>query len=210
MKKSLRNVAEAYDRTAPFYDLINRVYFFGRDSQFRSILVENLNLKPNYTVLNLCFGTGLDFAFLHDKLDDQSTIIGVDLSIHMMHQSKQKKDSQKMNLIRADIGYLPFSDNTFHAIMVSFCLKITPTYNTTMKELVRVLKLNGRLGILANHKPQGLMGKIITKILSATAKINFGINLTEHLPKELIIIKNQIMYGNLVELIIVKNINKTI
>jgi demethylmenaquinone methyltransferase/2-methoxy-6-polyprenyl-1,4-benzoquinol methylase len=210
MKKSLRNVAEAYDRTAPFYDLLNRVYFFGRDSQFRSLLVENLNLKPNYTVLDLCFGTGLDFSFLQDKMDDRGTIVGVDLSLQMLQQSKEKKGSQKMNLIRADIGHLPFRDYTFNAIMVSFCLKIIPTYEPTIKELTRVLQLHGRIGILANHKPQDLKGKIITKILSVTAKIDYEINLTKHINKKFTIIKNIIMHGDLVQLIIVENIKKTI
>lgn len=94
MKKSLRNVTEAYDRAAPFYDLLNRVYFFGRDSQFRSLLVDNLNLKPNYTVLNLCFGTGLDFSFLQEKMDDRGTIVGVDLSLQMLQQSKGKSKNE--------------------------------------------------------------------------------------------------------------------
>ena len=110
-----------------------------------------------------------------------------------------------MNLIRADISHLPFRDNTFNAIMVSFCLKITPTYDTSIKEMVRVLQINGRLGILANHKPQGLVGKIITAILGATAKIDFDINLKEHLDDEITIIKNKIMHGDLVQLLIVEN-----
>ena len=207
MKKSLNNVTEAYDKTAPFYDLLNHVYFFGRDSQFRSIIVENLNLKPYDTVLDLCFGTGLDFSFLLDKLDNRGTIIGVDLSLQMLQRSKEK-GNRKMNLIRADVAHLPVRDTTFNAIMISFCLRITPTYTSTIKELARVLQLCGKLGILANHKPQGLVGKLITTMLSAILKIDFGISLSKHIKKEFTIISNKLMHGALVQLIIGERIKK--
>jgi demethylmenaquinone methyltransferase/2-methoxy-6-polyprenyl-1,4-benzoquinol methylase len=207
MKKSLKTVTEAYDKTASFYDLLNHVYFFGRDSQFRSIIVENLNLKPNDMVLDLCFGTGLDFSFLLDMLDDRGTIIGVDISLQMLQRSKEK-GNRKMNLIRADVAHLPFRDNIFNAIMVSFCLRITPTYTSTIKELARVLQLCGKLGILANHKPQGLVGKLITTMLRATLKIDFEINLSKHINKEFTIISNKLMYGALVQLIIGEHIKK--
>jgi demethylmenaquinone methyltransferase/2-methoxy-6-polyprenyl-1,4-benzoquinol methylase len=208
MKKTIRSVKESYDKVASLYDLMNRLYFFGKDKEFRSRIVESLNLKPSSIVLNLCCGTGLDFPYLLHKTGDQGIIVGVDLSSQMLRQATQKKGVQKLNLIKADIDHLPFKDKTFNAIM-SFCLKITPTYDASIKELARVLQLTGRIGILANHKPQGLLGNIITKILSVMAKIDFEINLQELFDREFTIIENEKTHRDLVQLLILENVKKS-
>jgi len=205
MPKTIREVVAAYNKSAPLYDLMNRVYFFGRDKRFRSTLAERLILKPGDAVLDLCCGTGLDFPFLLQKIKNQGTLFGVDLSSEMLQQVKKKIGSEGVNLVRSDAAHLAFRDKTFDAILVSFCLKITPAYKKAIEEAARVLKLAGRMGILANHKPSGplrLLGIILTKVLSAMAKIDFEIDLKEHLSKKFIIVEDRILYRGLVRFLV--------
>lgn len=201
MPKTIREVVVAYKKAAPLYDLMNRVYFFGRDKRFRSMLVERLKLNPDDAVLDLCCGTDLDFPFLLKKIKIRGTLFGVDLSSNMLQQAKGKIGSEGVNLVRSDAAHLPFRDENFDAILVSSCLKITPAYEKTIEEAARFLKLAGRMGILANNKPSRslwLPGIILTKVLSAMAKIEFEINLKGHLSKKFIIIEDRRMHGDLV------------
>lgn len=169
------------------------------------MLAERLFLKSGDAVLDLCCGTGLAFPVLLQKIKTQGTLLGVDVSSEMLQQAKKKTRSEEVNLVRSDAAHLAFTNNTFDAIFVSFCLKITPAYEKTIEEAARVVKPAGRIGVLANHKPYGLLwllGIILTKILSAMAKIDFEINLKEYLSKKFIIIEDRKMYGGLVQLLV--------
>ncbi len=201
MPKTIREVAVAYRKAAPLYDLLNCVYFFGRDKRYRSMLAERLNLKLGGSVLDLCCGTGLNFPFLLQKIKNQGTVLGVDLTSEMLQHTKKRIKNGEVTLLRSDVTHLAFRDKTFDTIFVSFCLKITPAYEKTIEEAARVLKSAGRIGVLSNHKPSGslrLLGIILTKILSAMAKIDFEINLKEHLSKRFRIIEHGTMHGGLV------------
>ena len=198
MSKTTKDVLIAYDRTAPLYDLLNKFYFFGRDKRFRSMLTESLDLRPGYIVLDLCSGTGLDFSFITKKIKPQGMLLGVDLSSEMLKQSKKKIGSKEIYLVRSDAANLPFYDQIFDAILVSFCLKIIPTYEVAIEELSRVLKVNGRVGVLANHKPTEALkfpGFVLTKLLSKISKIKFEISLRDLLAKKFNIFEDKIIYG---------------
>ncbi len=202
MPKTTKGVEAAYDKAAPLYNLMNHIYFFAKDKRFRSMLVERLNPKPGDTVLDICCGTGLNFPFLLQKVKIRGTLLGVDLSSEMLQQAKRKAESEGVNLVRSDAAHLAFRDRTFDATLVSFCLKVTPTYEKAIEEAARVLKPAGRIGVLGNHKPSGplrFLGIILTKVLSAMAKIDYEVNLKEQLSRKFRIIEDKKMYGGLVQ-----------
>lgn len=205
MSKTVEEVSRTYDRAAPLYDLLNYIYFLGRDKQFRALLSEELNLKPDDIVLNICSGTGIDLPFLIPKIRNTGTLIGVDVSSEMIKQAKKKIKSKKVIFVRSDVGHLPFKKETFDTVLVSFCLKVTPMYKETINEVARILKPYGKIGVLGNHKPSGLLqlpGTIFTKVLSIKAKIDFEIDLREQLSKKFTIIEDQQLYGGLVQFLI--------
>jgi len=205
MPKTVDEVAVAYDKTAFFYDLMNQLYFFGRDKRFRSMLAERLAIKPGDVVLDLCCGTGINFPFLLRKIKIRGMLLAVDVSSEMLKLAKRKTGSKMVNLVRLDVAHLAFRDKTFDAIFVSFCLKITPTYEKAIEEIASVLKPKGRIGVLGNHKPSGLLrlpGILLTKVLSFMAKIDFEINLKEHLSKKFAIIEDREMHGGLVRFLV--------
>lgn len=141
--KTIREVVHAYEKAARLYDLMNLLYFFGRDKRFASMLVEKLTPDVNDTALNLCCGTGLDFPFLLKKTKNKVMLRGIDVSFEMLQQVRKKVRSvNALNLITSDAAHLPLRDRTCSAILVSFCLKVTPTYKKAIKEMARVLKPN--------------------------------------------------------------------
>jgi len=209
MSKDVRAVLVAYKRVAPLYDLMNQAYFLGRDKLFRSMLAERLTLRPGDVVLDLCCGTGVDFPFLLEKIGVQGNLSGLDLSFEMLQQAKKKIESERADLVNADAAYLPFRDRTYDGVFVSFCLKVTPSHEKCIEEASRVLKPNGKMGILANDKPRGrlrLPGIMLTKVLSAMAKIDFEVNLREHVSRKFIIVEDRKMHGGLVQFLVAEKL----
>jgi demethylmenaquinone methyltransferase/2-methoxy-6-polyprenyl-1,4-benzoquinol methylase len=158
-------------------------------------------------VLNPCCGTGLDFPYLRQEVDERGMIVGVDLCIPMLHRAK-KKGFVEMNLVRADIAHLPFRTKVFDAIMVSFCLKITPLTTKSINEMARVLQTTGKLGILANHKPNNAIKNLLAQFIGAMAKIDFTIDLEQFLSTEFTILEKNILYSDLVQVVIGESVKK--
>jgi ubiquinone/menaquinone biosynthesis C-methylase UbiE len=121
----------------------------------------------------------------------------------MLNQAKKKHSA--IPFVRADVAHLPFRNQVFDATVVTFCLRITLGLNLSLTELSRVLKPRGQLGVLANHKPDGLLGELITTIVGKMAKIDFTRDLEEQLHQSFTIIQNQLMYHNLVQLLVGEN-----
>ena len=204
MKKDLKEVAVAYSRDAALYRLMNRVYFLGRDKRYRSMIADRVVREPEDAVLDLCCGTGLDFPFIAQRTGGKGRMIGVDVSSGMLQQAN-KKIGREASLVRADAAHLPFIEGTFDAILVSFCLKITPTYKTAIEEASRVLKPSGRIGVLANADSSGpsrLLRPVIIKVLSAMFKIDFQIDLKSSLSERFAITEDRIVHGGLVEFLV--------
>jgi demethylmenaquinone methyltransferase/2-methoxy-6-polyprenyl-1,4-benzoquinol methylase len=207
MKKTLRKVLAKYDNSAPFYDLMNSLYFFGKDKRFRSILIKKSNPKPGDIVLDLCCGTGLDFPFLLKRIGMHGTLLGVDGSSEMLRQLKKKRLGGNLNLIRSDAAHIPLRDKILNVILVSFCLRITPELDTVLEEVTRVLKSDGRLAVLANSKPTGILrilGIVVTRLISLRCKVNFEIDLNEYISRRFRILEDRKMLGGLVQLLIGK------
>jgi len=205
MQKSFRKVLATYDNFAAFYDLMNGLYFFGRDKRFRSILVKKANLKTGDTVLDLCCGTGLNFPFILEKIGIQGTLVGVDVSSKMLRHSIERRLNGNVCLIRSDSAHLPLRNKSQDIILASFCLRITPTLDNVLDEIVRVLKSDGRLGVLANSSPTGtlkILGNMVTKLISLVNKVNFKINLNDYLFRKFKILEVKKMHSGLVELLV--------
>ena len=212
-RKRTGDVAAAYDKAARSYNLMNRLYFMGRDRRYRSMLVDRLDLKPEHVVLNLCCGTGLDFPFLLEQTKTTGKLVGADISSKMLRQARRKDPNKDVELVRSDAAHLPFPDRTFNAVLVSFCLKVTPEYKKAVEEAVRLLKYGGRIGVLANHKPSGplqLVGPMITSILSAMANIDFEIKLREFFSRKTAIVEDRKLHGGLVQLLVGEKSSKAI
>jgi len=204
MKKDLKEVAVAYSRDAALYSLMNRVYFLGRDKRYRSMIADRVVREPEDAVLDLCCGTGLDFPFIAQRTDGKGRMIGVDVSSGMLQQAN-KKIGREASFVRADAAHLPFIEGTFDAILVSFCLKTTPTYKTAIEEASRLLKPSGRIGVLANADSSGpsrLLRPVIIKVLSAMFKIDFQIDLKSSLSERFAITEDRIVHGGLVEFLV--------
>jgi demethylmenaquinone methyltransferase/2-methoxy-6-polyprenyl-1,4-benzoquinol methylase len=143
-------VQRMFDRIAPVYDAMNRVMTAGLDQRWRRATVREA-VRPGDRVLDACCGTG-DLAVAARRAG-AGEVIGVDFSERMLERARRK--APEVEWIRADVLALPLDDASFDCAVVGFGVRNVEDLAAGLKELRRVLRPGGRLGILEITKPRG-------------------------------------------------------
>jgi demethylmenaquinone methyltransferase/2-methoxy-6-polyprenyl-1,4-benzoquinol methylase len=134
-------VAEKYDRT-------NTVLALGQDRMWRRRTREALNLRPGEKVLDLAAGTG---ASTQELARSGAYAVGADFSVGMLRVGRRIRPS--VPLVAADALALPFADDTFDAVTISFGLRNIVDPSTALREMARVVKPGGRLVVCEFSHP---------------------------------------------------------
>jgi demethylmenaquinone methyltransferase/2-methoxy-6-polyprenyl-1,4-benzoquinol methylase len=148
-------VTQMFDNISGNYDDLNRVISLGIDVKWRKKVVDIVAKKNPENILDIATGTG-DLAILMSKTSAKK-IIGLDLSVGMLEVGKKKIADQnlsdKIDMIVGDSENIPFPDNHFDAITVSFGIRNFETLEKGLAEIYRVLKPNGVFVILETSVP---------------------------------------------------------
>jgi len=148
-------VAQMFDNISGNYDDLNRVISFGIDVKWRKKVVEIVSKNNPKKILDIATGTG-DLALMMSKLNPEK-IIGLDISAGMLEVARQKVAkanlSDKIEMIVGDSEKMPFDDNTFDAITVSFGVRNFAHLDTGLQEIRRVLKPGGTFVVLETSVP---------------------------------------------------------
>ena len=144
-------VRSMFDRIAPVYDVMNRVMTAGLDRRWRRLAVREV-VWPGDRVLDACCGTG-DLALADLKAGGRVT--GLDFSERMLERARAK--SSQIEWVQGDALALPFADGSFDGATVGFGARNLDDLEAGLRELRRVLRPGGRLGILEITRPRGLL-----------------------------------------------------
>jgi demethylmenaquinone methyltransferase/2-methoxy-6-polyprenyl-1,4-benzoquinol methylase len=142
-------VRRMFDRIAPVYDAMNRVMTAGLDQRWRRITVAE-TIRDGDRVLDACCGTG-DLAIAARKRG--SEVIGLDFSEPMLVRARKKAPS--ITWVQGDMLALPFDEASFDAVTVGFGVRNVTDLEAGLRELRRVLRDGGRVGILEITTPRG-------------------------------------------------------
>jgi demethylmenaquinone methyltransferase / 2-methoxy-6-polyprenyl-1,4-benzoquinol methylase len=142
-------VRRMFDRIAPVYDAMNHVMTAGLDRRWRRITIDE-TVRSDDRVLDACCGTG-DLAIA--ARGRGADVVGVDFSERMLERAARKEP--QVEWVRADVLALPFEDSSFDAVTVGFGVRNVEDLEAGMRELRRVLRPGGRLGILEITTPRG-------------------------------------------------------
>jgi demethylmenaquinone methyltransferase / 2-methoxy-6-polyprenyl-1,4-benzoquinol methylase len=162
-------VREMFTSIAPRYDLLNHVLSFNVDRmwwrgtarRFRHILA-----RSDARILDLCCGTGdMAFALRREARESLPQILGADFSHAMLQRANAKSQSSARNgavpgWIEADALKLPFPDAHFDLVTSAFGFRNLADYDAGLREIFRVLKLQGECGILDFGEPKGMLGSL--------------------------------------------------
>ena len=138
-----------FDRIAPVYDVMNHAMTGGLDRRWRRLTAEAV-VAPGDRVLDACCGTG-DLALAARAAG--GTVIGLDFSERMLERARRK--SSEIEWMEGDLLRLPFADGSFDAATVGFGARNVADLDAGLRELRRVVRPGGRLGILEIVRPKG-------------------------------------------------------
>jgi demethylmenaquinone methyltransferase/2-methoxy-6-polyprenyl-1,4-benzoquinol methylase len=148
-------VAQMFDNISGNYDGLNRVISLGIDMKWRKKVVALVAEKNPETILDIATGTG-DLVIMMSNTSAKK-IIGLDISAGMLEIGKKKieakKLSEKIEMVLGDSEKMPYPDNYFDAITVSFGIRNFETLEKGLAEIYRVLKPNGIFVILETSVP---------------------------------------------------------
>jgi len=155
--KKKTQVQSMFDGIAGRYDFLNHFLSLGIDMHWRKQSVKALELADGQMLLDVACGTG-DQGFAALKVADID-VVGLDFSFNMLELAKKKIDkrdlSEKFEVVQGDAENLPFQDDTFDALSISYGIRNVGTISAALSEFYRVLKPGGRLSILEFSEPQG-------------------------------------------------------
>jgi demethylmenaquinone methyltransferase/2-methoxy-6-polyprenyl-1,4-benzoquinol methylase len=144
-------VRRMFDRIAPVYDAMNRTMTAGLDRRWRRITVAAV-VRSGDRVLDVCCGTG-DLALA--ALPYSSEVDGVDFSPAMLERARLKASA--IEWVQGDALALPFEDASFDAVTVGFGVRNVEDLERALRELRRVVRPGGRVGILEITRPRGAL-----------------------------------------------------
>ena len=148
-------VTQMFDTISGNYDELNRVISMGIDVKWRKKVVQLVADTQPANILDIATGTGY-LAILMTATSAQK-IIGLDLSEGMLEIGRkkiaEKNLSQTIELIAGDSENIPFPDNHFDAITVSFGIRNFENLEKGLSEIYRVLKPNGIFVVLETSVP---------------------------------------------------------
>lgn len=138
-------VRQMFGRIVPRYDLFNTVSTFGQDQRWRRMVVALAAVPPEGSVLDVATGTGA-VAFALAGATPSARVTGVDFCEPMIATAREKAARHTGHLAFevGDVLSLPYADQTFDAVTVSFGVRNFADLPRGLAEMRRVLKPGGR------------------------------------------------------------------
>lgn len=158
--RSKASARRTYDGMSRWYDL-----FASSEKKFTNEGLKMLAVSSGEKVLEIGFGTG--DALLSLARDTQPELVyAIDLSPKMRAVAERKLEHAALGArVRFETGdavNLPYTDDFFDAVFMSFTLELfdTPEIPRVLAACKRVLKKDGRLGVVALEKEARLSVRI--------------------------------------------------
>ncbi|APC97500.1 bifunctional demethylmenaquinone methyltransferase/2-methoxy-6-polyprenyl-1,4-benzoquinol methylase UbiE [Francisella frigiditurris] len=152
-----KKVAGVFHSVAANYDLMNDLMSFGVHRLWKKTTVAKAGIRKGDRVLDLAGGTG-DLAYKFCQLvGDNGKVILSDINSSMLEVGKEKLTNKgcvgNIEYIQANAESLPFPDNYFDCITISFGLRNVTDKEKALESMYRVLKPGGKLLVLEFSKP---------------------------------------------------------
>jgi demethylmenaquinone methyltransferase/2-methoxy-6-polyprenyl-1,4-benzoquinol methylase len=145
-----RQALALFDGLPHHYRAMGALLSFGQDPRWRGMLVAAIDPRPGQRVLDVACGTGLvSFALARHGCE----VIGVDQSEPMLGVARaglaRAPDlARRVSFVAGQAERLPFGDGEFDALSFTYLLRYVDDQSATLRELARVVKPGGRIGMV--------------------------------------------------------------
>lgn len=156
-KRDPRKVEEMFSRIAARYDLLNHVLSLGLDIGWRKKVAKETGKIDCHRVLDVCTGTGDMAIELCRFWSGNAKVEGLDFSRELIEIGRGKVSEAGLNdKIAFKVGNaerLPFEDDWFDAVTITFGLRNINDRLKALKEFYRVTTTGGCFVCLEFSQP---------------------------------------------------------
>src|SRR3954447_9803116 len=123
-------------------------------------LLDRIGVKAGEDVLDVATGTG-NVALRAAAAG--ANVVGLDLTPELFATAWRRMDEWgvAVDWVEGDAEELPFDDASFDAVLSVFGVQFAPRHEVVARELARVCRPGGRIGIVS-WAPQGGLGELFT------------------------------------------------
>ncbi|KGM28098.1 bifunctional demethylmenaquinone methyltransferase/2-methoxy-6-polyprenyl-1,4-benzoquinol methylase UbiE [Photorhabdus luminescens] len=150
-------VADVFHSVAAKYDLMNDLMSFGIHRIWKRVAIDASGVRRGHRILDLAGGTGDLTAKFSRIVGEKGEVVLADINESMLKVGREKlRDAGivgNVSYVQANAEALPFPDNYFNCITISFGLRNVTEKEKALRSMFRVLKPGGRLLVLEFSKP---------------------------------------------------------
>lgn len=181
MPDSNQRSLRAYQRMAPFYDLMDLPFELWRYRSIRPLLFQGLNGR----LLDAGVGTGRNITFYPPS----SEVVGIDLSPAMLKRAERRvaRLGATICLMEMNLAKLAFADDYFDAAVASFVFCTMPQEErlAALREISRVVRPSGRIRLLEYAPARTPFRRALTRIWQPWVEWAFAARLDQDIEPEL-------------------------
>ena len=154
-----RHARRLFEGISPEYERMGAVLGLAQDARWRRFMVEQVRPVPGSSVLDVASGTGLVARELAARRNVR--VVSLDPSEPMLRAgtapAREGGLAERIHPVLGSAERLPFPDLTFDAVTFTYLLRYVDDPETTIAELVRVLRPGGTMACLEFHVPTGAL-----------------------------------------------------
>ena len=174
---------QRYQRIAPFYDLLDLPFEYGRYRHIRPLLFAGLSGR----ILDAGVGTGRNAPFYPPG----AQVVGIDLSPAMLARAARRRaqSAATVELRRMDVARLEFPAASFDAAVATFlfCVLAEDLQGPALRELRRVVRPGGSIRLLEYVTPRGALRRLSVRLWAPWVAWAYGAgfdrNTAAHVPE---------------------------
>ncbi len=156
-EEKVAKVAEVFHSVAAKYDIMNDLMSGGIHRVWKRFTIDCSGVRPGQKILDLAGGTGDLTAKFSRIVGETGQVILADINNSMLNVGRDKLRDMgivgNVNYVQANAEELPFPDDHFDCITISFGLRNVTDKDKALRSMFRVLKPGGRLLVLEFSKP---------------------------------------------------------
>ncbi|MFQ6017000.1 MAG: class I SAM-dependent methyltransferase [Kiloniellaceae bacterium] len=196
---------ERYERIAPFYDLLDLLFEYGRYRPLRPQLFHGIS----GSILDAGVGTGRNMPFYPDG----GRVVGIDLSPAMLARARRRcgKLGKAVELMEMDVLQTAFPDRRFDAIVATFlfCVLEPNQQLPALRELARVCKPSGQIRLLEYTFSDHKLRRFVMRLWAPWVRWVYGAAFDRHteryIPEAgLEIVEVRFLYKDIIKLIVAR------
>lgn len=153
-----RSIQKMFNQISDTYSIVNHVLTIGMDNLWRKKAAKSAACTDGNLWLDVCCGTGEMTMCLSKLSKKKAKVIAIDFSLPMMRKAMENSNAKQIVFTQADVTRLPFQNNTFDVITISFATRNLNVSSNNLSrclgEFYRVLKSGGQFINLETSQPK--------------------------------------------------------